>query len=92
LGPFLSCLHRGARTACGGSKRTQFQPVIPVSLDADWNLISRTIVPVIAQDDIFPAAGSQFGLGDTLQSFFFSPKKPLLSCVRPRQGRCADRS
>ena len=54
-----------------------FQPVIPVSLDADWNLISRTIVPVIAQDDIFPTAGSQFGLGDTLQSFFFSPKKPL---------------
>ena len=53
-----------------------FQPVIPVSIDADWNVISRTIVPIIGQDDIFPTAGSQFGLGDTVQSFFFSPKQP----------------
>ena len=50
------------------------QPVIPMSIGEDWNLISRTIVPVIQQDEIFPGAGSQFGLGDTVQSLFFSPK------------------
>ena len=50
------------------------QPVIPMSIGEKWNLISRTIVPVISQDDIFPDAGNQFGLGDTLQSLFFSPK------------------
>ena len=50
------------------------QPVIPVSIGEDWNMISRTIVPVISQQDIFPDAGSQFGLGDTVQSLFFSPK------------------
>ncbi len=50
------------------------QPVIPVSIGDDWNLISRTILPVISQDDIFPGAGNQFGLGDTVQSLFFSPK------------------
>src|SRR5687768_1651122 len=44
------------------------QPVIPVSISEDWNMISRTIVPIISQHDIFPGAGSQFGLGDTLQS------------------------
>jgi hypothetical protein len=44
--------------------------------NADWNLISRTIVPVTGQNDIFPGSGHQFGLGDTLQSFFFSPKAP----------------
>jgi len=49
------------------------QPVIPFSLGPDWNLISRTIVPVVYQDDIFPGAGDQFGLGDTTQSLFFSP-------------------
>jgi hypothetical protein len=49
------------------------QPVIPFSLGPDWNLISRTIVPIIRQNDIFPGAGSQFGLGNTTQSFFFSP-------------------
>ncbi len=52
------------------------QPVIPLSLNKDWNVISRTIVPIIHQDDIFPGAGSQFGLGDTVQSLFFSPKLP----------------
>ena len=50
------------------------QPVIPMSIGDDWNLISRTIIPVVQQDDIFPGAGSQFGLGDTVQSLFFSPK------------------
>jgi hypothetical protein len=52
------------------------QPVVPISLNRDWNLISRTIVPVIHQSDIFPGAGSQTGLGDVVQSAFFSPKKP----------------
>lgn len=50
------------------------QPVIPVSISEDWNMISRTIVPVISQNDVFPGSGSQFGLGDTVQSLFFSPK------------------
>ncbi len=53
------------------------QPVIPITLNEDWNLISRTIVPIISQDNIYPTAGSQFGLGDTTQSFFFSPSKPV---------------
>ena len=52
------------------------QPVIPFSLGEDWNVISRTIVPTTYQNSIFPGAGSQFGLGDTVQSFFFSPKTP----------------
>lgn len=50
------------------------QPVIPVSIGEDWNMISRTIVPLVSQHDIFPGAGSQSGLGDTVQSLFFSPK------------------
>lgn len=52
------------------------QPVIPFSLNEDWNIISRTILPIISQDDIFPGAGSQTGLGDVVQSVFFSPKQP----------------
>lgn len=52
------------------------QPVIPFSLNTDWNLISRTILPVIGQRDVFPGAGSQTGLGDTVQSLFFSPAAP----------------
>ncbi|NGP53132.1 transporter [Thioalkalivibrio sp. XN8] len=52
------------------------QPVIPFSLNEDWNIISRTIVPLIDQSDIFPGAGSQSGLGDIIQSVFFSPVEP----------------
>jgi hypothetical protein len=52
------------------------QPVIPSSLDADWNLITRVIVPVVSQQDVFPGAGQQSGLGDTLASLFFSPSRP----------------
>ena len=50
------------------------QPVIPVELNKDWNLISRTILPVTDQRNIFPGAGHQSGIGDVVQSFFFSPK------------------
>ena len=49
------------------------QPVAPVSISDDWNMISRTIVPIIQQEDVVPAGGSQFGLGDVTQSLFFSP-------------------
>ena len=52
------------------------QPVIPVELNNDWNLISRTITPIISQWDIAPNSGSQSGLGDIVQSLFLSPAKP----------------
>ncbi len=52
------------------------QPVVPFSVGQDWNLISRTILPVVYQEDLFPGAGSQFGTGDIVQSLFLSPKKP----------------
>lgn len=57
------------------------QPVVPISIGEDWNMISRTILPVTSQADIVPGSGSQFGLGDTTQSLFFSPKQPTSSGV-----------
>ena len=63
----------------GGRWTINFQPVVPFVLNDDWNLISRTILPVVRQDDIAPGIGNQSGLGDTLQSFFFTPKKPTKS-------------
>ncbi len=60
----------------GEQLRLNIQPVIPFSLNEDLNLISRTIVPVIYQNDIFGASGDQFGLGDTTASFWLSPKAP----------------
>ena len=60
-----------------GSKHTlNIQPVIPASISEDWNLITRVIVPVIYQDDVFGESGSQFGFGNVTPTFFFSPKQP----------------
>ncbi len=58
----------------GGRVTLNVQPVIPMSIGEDWNLISRTIVPIVNQWDVVPGQGDQFGLGDTVQSLFFSPK------------------
>jgi hypothetical protein len=55
------------------------QPVIPTSISEDWNLITRVIIPITSQNDLFGNSGHQFGLGDTTPSFFFSPKAPTAS-------------
>lgn len=63
--------------AADGSRSVlNIQPVIPVSINADWNLISRTIVPLVDQKNVAGTSGSQSGLGDIVQSVFFSPKAP----------------
>ena len=58
----------------GSVLRVNVQPVIPFSISEDWNLISRTILPIIDQQDVPSPGDSKFGLGDTVQSLFFSPK------------------
>ena len=59
------------------------QPVVPIELNEDWNVISRTILPVVYQDDIAPGANSQTGIGDIVQSLFFSPKAPTSPRLKP---------
>ncbi len=53
------------------------QPVWPFSINDNWNLITRTIVPFISQPDFYTGGqGREFGLGDISFSAFFSPSKP----------------
>ncbi len=51
------------------------QPVWPVDLNDDWNLITRTIVPVVSQPAFTPSQDRKNGLGDTLFTAFISPKE-----------------
>lgn len=61
-----------------GDKFTlNIQPVIPISVGKDWNLITRTILPVISAERTVRGAEGETGLGDTVQSFFLSPKKSV---------------
>ena len=52
------------------------QPVWPFELNEDWNLITRTIFPIISQPELFPGQGRETGLGDISFSAFASPAKP----------------
>jgi hypothetical protein len=51
------------------------QPVIPFELSTDWNLITRTILPLVSQRDVAGLSGDQFGLSDAFLSLFFAPKR-----------------
>jgi hypothetical protein len=63
-----------ANLNAGPSDRTQhvlnIQPVIPVSINADWNLITRTIVPLVSSP--VPGADRTDGIGDIQLSLFLS--------------------
>ena len=76
----------GGPTGDGYRYSFDIRPVMPFSISDDWNLISRTIIPYIYQENIF-GTSSQSGLSDTVQSLFFSPKEPTsdgwIWCAEP---------
>jgi hypothetical protein len=63
----------------GSVSKLNIQPVIPVSISEDWNLITRTIIPLVDQEDVPVKGVSESGLGDINASLFFSPKEPTAS-------------
>jgi len=64
----------------GPYDRTQdvlnIQPVIPIKLSDQWNLITRTILPIVWQPYSSAPTGGEYGLGDLNPSLFLSPGKP----------------
>jgi hypothetical protein len=77
--PFQLNYDDGYGAQSNGARWTlNIQPVVPVSISDSWNMISRTIVPLIDQN--FAAPGNrEKGFGDITQSLFFSPKMPTSS-------------
>lgn len=61
----------------GSVWRINIQPVVPIHLNDDWNVVSRTIVPVIDQSGFENDAQNKSGIGDTVQSFFFTPVEKI---------------
>jgi len=65
---------------CFGEEKAQrytlnIQPVVPVSISDDWNVIVRTILPFISQGETLAGQGGVTGFGDITQSFFFAPRE-----------------
>ena len=52
------------------------QPVIPVRISENWNLINRIIQPIVWQSNVQQPSQGWFGLGDMNPTFFLSPAKP----------------
>lgn len=75
--PLQSNWDRGLGTNGATRYTLNVQPVVPIGLDARWNLITRTIVPYVSFDSPAPGVPGAGGLGDTTQSFFLSPKAPV---------------
>ena len=63
----------------GPNDQTRFilnvQPVMPFTLNKDWNLIARVITPFVSQPPLYVGGAPAFGVSDILASFFFSPSK-----------------
>jgi len=71
--PFQNNSDYGIGDLKGSRNTMNFQPVIPIGVSKDLNLIVRCIVPIISQYNITGAGEKQGGLGDAVLSGFFSP-------------------
>ncbi len=76
--PFQNNFNFNAGTTNATQWVLNVEPVIPVPLGEDWNLITRTIMPIINQPELFDRGPrtEAFGLGDVNPTFFLSPAKP----------------
>ena len=73
--PFQNNWDFGVGPANAMQYKVNVQPVIPFSIGDKWNLITRTILPISYAESPVTGGGTASGLGDTVQSFFFSPKQ-----------------
>ncbi|MBK9332652.1 MAG: hypothetical protein IPM96_09710 [Ignavibacteria bacterium] len=72
--PFQNNFQFGIGEQKGYKYLLNFQPVIPVSLGKNINLINRAIFPIIFQNKVI-GSDRQNGMGDILYTAFFSPAK-----------------
>jgi hypothetical protein len=71
--PFQNNTFYGMGPYNGTQNIMNFQPVIPLKLNENWNVITRVIVPIMTQYDITGDNTSQSGLSDITASAFFAP-------------------
>jgi hypothetical protein len=73
--PFQNNWDFGIGTTHAMEYKVNVQPVIPISISTNWNLITRTILPIFHVESPVAGGSNVSGMGDIVQSFFFSPKK-----------------
>jgi hypothetical protein len=74
--PFQNNTNYNVGPLNGTQNILNIQPVIPVEINKDWNIVTRTIVPVISQPAMVQGDGRTNGIGDTVFTAFLSPAQP----------------
>ncbi len=75
--PFQSNTNFNSGPHKGTQETLNIQPVIPFHINEDWNVITRTVLPLIWQPSLEPAHTVPFGTGPTTFSAFLTPSKPV---------------
>jgi len=74
--PFQNNTNFNAGPHKGTQDILNVQPVIPIHINSDWTIITRTILPLVWQPSFQPAQTVPFGAGPTTFSAFLSPANP----------------
>ena len=74
--PFQSNTNFGYGSHHGTQEVLNIQPVIPIHINDDWNIISRTILPLVWTPDLAPVPSVPFGTGPSARRFFFRRTSP----------------
>jgi hypothetical protein len=74
--PFQNNTNFGYGPERGTQDILNVQPVIPIGINEDWNVITRTILPLVSNPTLGPRTGAVFGLGDVQLTGFLSPARP----------------
>jgi hypothetical protein len=74
--PFQDNINGGISPGGRVQNVLNIQPVIPVGLSDNWNLITRAILPIVYQPYVGTPNSGKNGLGDLNPTFFLSPAKP----------------
>ncbi len=61
----------------GAQNILEFEPVVPIHLNQDWNLINRAVIPVVWNPDLSPFPSVPQAFAPTDFSAFLSPRRPV---------------
>ncbi|HEY5310986.1 MAG TPA: hypothetical protein VIK18_00660 [Pirellulales bacterium] len=75
--PFQNNINFNAGPNKGTQDILNIQPVIPIHINENWNVITRTILPLVWSPSLQPARSVSFGLAPTVFSAFLSPTNPV---------------
>jgi hypothetical protein len=74
--PFQSNTNFGIGPLNGTQEVLNIEPVVPFHLSNDWNLITRTVMPLTWNPAVTPNGNASFGVSNTTVSLFLSPAQP----------------